>query len=87
MSNASIASAPEPAKQSQKYKVAVAQTAVESQKGTATVLAITGFILWCIQTYAFNGNMPSPVAAAMYVIVPSAVGWASTHIVVEKVTI
>jgi len=65
----------------------VAESADEARQGTAPILALTGLVIWCIQQYIFNGNTPLPVSAAMWVLIPTTVGWISTHVAFRKVTL
>lgn len=73
--------------QHEKWHVVVANSADEARQGTAPILAITGLAIWCIQQYVFNGNTPLPVSAAMWTLIPTLVGWLSTHVAFRKVTL
>lgn len=46
---------------------------VETKVKAATVsAAIAGLIVWALQTWAFGGEIPGPVEAAVNVLVPGA---------------
>lgn len=73
--------------QHEKWRVVVAKSADEARQGTAPVLAATGLAIWCIQQYAFHGDTPLPVSAAMWTLIPTLIGWLSTHVAFRKVTL
>lgn len=78
---------PVPTPPARKTRVVVARTAKEAQSGIAPILAGTNLIIWLIQYYGFNNNLPFSVAGALYVIIPAAIGWVATHVTVKRVVI
>ena len=53
---------------------------VETKVTAATIAAaLTGVGLWVLQTYAFHGDVPLPVLAAVQTIVPAAVTFAAGY--------
>ena len=51
---------------------------VEAKVTAATVAAaVSSLAVWALQTYAFAGEVPAPVAAAVQVIVPAAITFAA----------
>lgn len=58
-------------------------SAHESSSGIGITLAITGLILWAVQTYIVH-PVPAQVSAAIYIVVPSAVGWITSHVTFKK---
>ena len=79
--------APATPENNEKWRLAVAKSAGEARQGTAPILAATGLVIWCIQNYAFHNQMPLPVSAAMWTLVPTIIGYLSTHVTVKKVTL
>ena len=61
-------------------------SAHESQGGIAITLAVTGLVLWVFQTYIVH-PVPAQVSAAIYIIVPSLMGWITTHVTFKRVTL
>ena len=54
---------------------------VETKVTAATIAAaLTGVGLWVLQTYAFHGDVPLPVLAAVQTIVPAAVTFAAGYL-------
>ena len=57
---------------------------VEAKVSAATAAAaLSSLLVWALQTYAFRGEVPAPVSAAVQVIVPAAfaflAGWFTRH--------
>lgn len=52
---------------------------------SATTLALIGLLLWVLNMYVFKGNVPAPVSAAVYTIVPGVVGWVFTHVALNEI--
>jgi hypothetical protein len=57
---------------------------IESKVSAATIAtAASGLAVWALQTYAFHGELPLPVAAAVTTVVPALcafiAGWAARH--------
>lgn len=57
---------------------------VEAKVSAATIAAaVSSLTVWALQTYAFRGQVPFPVAAAVQVLVPAvitfAAGWFTRH--------
>lgn len=86
MTTPSTPEAPE-ATQHEKWRMVVAKSAGEARQGTAPILAATGLIVWAIQYYGFNNRVPIAVSSALYILVPAAIGWISTHVAFRKVTL
>jgi hypothetical protein len=84
MASGSIVTPPE---QHEQWHLVVAKSASEARQGTAPLLAATGLIIWLIENYAFHNNMPLPVSAALWTLVPAAIGYLGTHVTVKKVTL
>jgi len=54
---------------------------VETKVTAATIAAaLTGVGLWVLQTYAFHGDVPLPVLAAVQTIVPAVVTFAAGYL-------
>lgn len=69
------------------WRIVVARSAEEARQGTAPVLAVTGLIIWCVQTYILHGTAPMPVSVAMWTLIPTGIGWLATHVAFRKVTL
>jgi hypothetical protein len=57
---------------------------VETKVKSATVgAALAGVLVWLLETYAFGGDVPGPVQAAVDIVVPGAAalaaGWVARH--------
>lgn len=57
---------------------------LELKVSAASVGAVlSGLVVWALQTYAFRGDVPLPVDAAVQVLIPAAValgaGWLAKH--------
>lgn len=57
---------------------------IEVKVSAATIAsAVSGLGLWALQTYAFHGEVPLPVLAAVQTVVPAvatfAAGWLAPH--------
>jgi hypothetical protein len=69
------------------WRFVVAKSADEARSGTAYVIAVTSLIVWAVQYFGFHGNMPGAVSAALYVVIPTTMGYLATHVTVKKVTL
>jgi hypothetical protein len=47
---------------------------------SAVSLATVGLVNWALQEYYFHGQVPYPVATAVYVILPALIGYFTTHV-------
>ena len=80
------ASPPVPAGHEQ-WRLVVAQSASEARSGTAYIMSATALIVWAIQYYGFHGQLPGAVSAALYVLIPTTIGWLASHVAFKKVTL
>jgi hypothetical protein len=54
---------------------------IETKVSAATIAAaVSGLVLWALQSYVFKGELPAPVAAAVQVIVPAVVTFAAGYL-------
>jgi hypothetical protein len=54
--------------------------ATDPRNIAAVSLAAIGLANWLLSSYVFHGTTPAPVATALYVVLPAAVGYLMTHI-------
>ena len=48
--------------------------------GAGVGAAIAGVALWLLGEYVFGGDVPEPVSAAVWVLVPAVLAWAAGYL-------